>query len=644
MGRIKIRVLGVWAMRFYPLLRLFSRDRELLDKRHDWTLTCWDRDRTEKRLIKKVNREALIFAQIIQHCLARCHFVYAPPEGAEYQSARGQRIGKAQYVQYHAIRPSAEIIWFRLLINYRTLAGGYGNAVPYGVWTGNLVDDRTLYELSVATGRQVEAYAEDFHKGIWYKVYRLEGVGGLPIHVYFHDMLDKYPLDMSRGTLVMGVGLYHITQSRDLDDCSHIMIAGATRSGKSNMLNNLICGQLLFTDPSDVQFVLIDLKHLEFPWYEDSAHLFSAEPGKPGRIVKEADEAVAILKVMADEMGRRSRIMEKARCKKLSEWNRKFPDQKMPRLIVVIDEFAELMRSSGREVAQEVKRYIQRGSAVGAATGIHYWVCTQHPTSDVIDNSIKTNMQMVIAGRTQNWHQSITILGQRGAESLPLVEPKGRVLIQFGANLDEVQSPLITNDDIEWVVKISKGRGAGLVTMDGITPTIRPAQMVNWIIENIKGALPLKLMPDALHDYGITTTMWVAFAKKLAKGHEIRSGNTIYRAVRKGDKKGGWSLLAVGQIIDQTRESTAPPDEEPAESDYDEPTEEPETQPDLAPIAMPELSLEDRMAGALDSWRAMRDKRIRDNGGKQIAPDQHILGLDAGRGIQEPDVEGVGHQ
>lgn len=586
MSRITLQPLSALAMRFYDLYYFFSRDKDLLERRRRYTERLREQEALERQTIHEVTEESFIYAQIIQHALARMHMVYLP--SGEHQSAAGQKQDRAQYVQFQAICPSAKIIWYRILINYHTLWGGYLDALPYGVYTGMIADERTLYELSAACARQVEHEFDITapQDGFWLKVYRMEGVGGLPLEVSFHEMLEHYPQDMRRGTVVLGIGLYHNVHKRNMDDFSHMLIAGATRSGKSNMLNNLICGQLLFTDPTDLRIVLIDLKHLEFVHYRDCPHLYCD-------IITDAEKAVETLIALDEEMERRAKIMEQRLAKKLIEWNAHCaPEEKLPRILVIIDEYAALMLTSGKKVKQEVQRFVQHGTNIGAATGVHFWICTQHPVGEVIDNSIKTNMQLVIGGRTQNWQQSMTVLGARGLEELPLDNPKGRMIYQFGSEQHTIQAPYISNDDVAWCVAISRGRGAGLVTMDGIDPVIIPEGMAAWALDH-GGSLRKAWVDEELYRYGITDSMYRAFMRKLIQSKEIICRGEIF-AVRQQGKGGGWHLVATGRKVDPPLVEPEPeaPDEEPAESSPE-------------PAGPDPLTAEERASQGLDAWRAM---------------------------------------
>ncbi len=404
--------------------------------------------RARKKIASKVNGEAKIYAQIMQQTLARMRFVHTPTTSDSADSAGGQRRRRAQYVRFERCYTSAEVIWLKVLINVRTLLGAYRYALPYGVNSADIKDPYTIEELCYATGRKVTVVCyddddpdgpKDYSHGLWLAINRLEGIEGVPNLVLFSDMLELYPADMSSGPLLLGVGKHRKPAIYDLEQHPHVLVAGSTQSGKSNLINSWIAAILQLTDPADVRFILIDLKRMELVYFADSPHL--ARP-----VVTEPEDACQVLADMVMEMKKRSKMMER-QAKNLADWNETHPDQKLPRLIIVIDELATLTRCEDSRLRHEAARLLELLSNMGRSIGIHLWLCTQRPAKEVILPSIKTNMALVVAGKVPNNSQSLLMLDRDLAAKLPL--HPGRFIAKSGATFREVQAPLITEQDID---------------------------------------------------------------------------------------------------------------------------------------------------------------------------------------------------
>ncbi len=235
----------------------------------------------------------------------------------------------------------------------------------------------------------------------------------------------------------LGVDCYNRSLVLSVADMPHILIAGATGSGKSVLLNSMITSVLFGNTPSTVQFVMIDPKKVELSKYEGLPHL--ACP-----IVKDHASAVQTLESVCKEMDSRYNRMAAEGFKKAS-------DMGLPSLVVVIDELADLMLTSKYECEQSIIRIAQ----LGRAAGIHLIIATQRPTVNVITGLIKSNIPCKIALQTSSIRDSITILDHKGAESLT---GKGDALLKLPDRVEEIrfQSAYISDKDIENVVSYWK--------------------------------------------------------------------------------------------------------------------------------------------------------------------------------------------
>ncbi|MBD5132732.1 MAG: DNA translocase FtsK [Clostridiales bacterium] len=200
----------------------------------------------------------------------------------------------------------------------------------------------------------------------------------------------------------------------DLEKVPHLLIAGQTGSGKSAGLNSLITSLLYKSSPDDLRFILIDPKRVEFSKYRGMPHLLFE------KTISEPNDALNALKWAAGEMDRRFTVMAKYSCSKLSEYNA-LPEvtsgkiDKLPHIVIIIDELANLMQS---QVSGEIENRISQIAALARAAGIHLIVATQRPSADVITGTIKANLTSRIAFAVKDATNSRIIIDEVGAEAL----------------------------------------------------------------------------------------------------------------------------------------------------------------------------------------------------------------------------------
>ena len=200
----------------------------------------------------------------------------------------------------------------------------------------------------------------------------------------------------------------------DLEKIPHLLIAGQTGSGKSAGLNSLIVSLLYKSSPDNLRFLLIDPKRVEFSKFRGMPHLLFE------KTITEPNEALNALKWADNEMNRRYTVLQKYACSKLSEYN-SLPDvrsgkiSKLPHIVIIIDELANLMQSA---VSGEIESKISSIAALARAAGIHLIVATQRPSADVITGTIKANLTSRIAFKVPDAMNSRIIIDVLGAESL----------------------------------------------------------------------------------------------------------------------------------------------------------------------------------------------------------------------------------
>ncbi|MCC7129566.1 MAG: hypothetical protein B6D39_07460 [Anaerolineae bacterium UTCFX2] len=215
----------------------------------------------------------------------------------------------------------------------------------------------------------------------------------------------KSPLRFALGLNVSGNAV-----AADLSSMPHLLIAGATGSGKSVCVNALICCLLLHNTPNDLRIVMVDPKRVELTGYNGIPHLLAP-------VVVELERVVTVLQWVTREMDMRYRKLAEAGCRNIQEYNARMVAQrekKMPFLVVIIDELADLMMLS----PDETERTITRLAQLARATGIHLVIATQRPSVDVVTGLIKANFPARIAFAVASGVDSRVILDQPGAERL----------------------------------------------------------------------------------------------------------------------------------------------------------------------------------------------------------------------------------
>lgn len=208
-------------------------------------------------------------------------------------------------------------------------------------------------------------------------------------------------------SVVLGLDVAGHPQIADITKMPHLLIAGATGSGKSVAINTLLLSLLYQNTPNELKLILVDPKRVELSHYNDIPHLLTP-------VIVEADKTVSALKWAIAEMEHRYRILQQAGKRNIEEYNSAKGNEGMPYIVIVIDELAQLMSVS----ANEVEGFIVQLAQLARAVGIHLIIATQRPSVDVITGLIKANITTRVAFSVASQVDSRTILDQAGAEKL----------------------------------------------------------------------------------------------------------------------------------------------------------------------------------------------------------------------------------
>lgn len=231
-----------------------------------------------------------------------------------------------------------------------------------------------------------------------------------PNFVYTRDMVKKLnqEVDKYELPLILGKDITGKTVIKDLGKIPHLLVAGATGTGKSVAINSILAGLLMTKTPDEVKFIMVDPKMgVEMGLYNGIPHLLTP-------VVTDVSLVTNALEWVIGEMMRRYTQLKQINAKKLAEYNGKMGFTAMPYIVIVIDEMADLMLTSGIEVETKIQRIAQMGRAVG----IHLVLATQKPTVDVITGLIKSNIPGRMAFAVSTLIDSRVILDESGAETL----------------------------------------------------------------------------------------------------------------------------------------------------------------------------------------------------------------------------------
>ncbi len=286
-----------------------------------------------------------------------------------------------------------------------------------------------------------------------------------PEIVSMHSILASKKFQETNYELPVALGktISNETYILDLAKMPHLLVAGATGQGKSVGLNAILASLLYKKHPSQLKLVLVDPKKVELTLYNKLIkHYLAVLPDSEDAIITETQHVIHILNSLSTEMDDRYNLLKAAECRNIKEYNTKFISRRLnpnnghrhlPYVVVVIDEFADLIMTAGKEIELPLTRIAQLARAVG----IHMVIATQRPSTNIITGTIKANFPGRIAFRVSSMIDSRTILDSPGANHLV---GRGDMLIADGADLIRLQCAFIDTPEVETIAQfISEQRG-----------------------------------------------------------------------------------------------------------------------------------------------------------------------------------------
>ena len=313
----------------------------------------------------------------------------------------------------------------------------------------NLADDIALR--LAASSVRIEQIPGKSAIGIEVPNRELEGV-------QLREVLEspKFAAAKSRLTVGLGMDIGGSAIFADLGKMPHLLVAGATGSGKSVCINTLITSVLFKARPDEVKFILVDPKMVELSNYNGIPHLMVP-------VVTDAKKAASVLNWSVQEMEKRYAKFAENGVRNMQTYNERFPDDNMPAIVIIIDELADLMMVAPHDVEDAICRLAQKARAAG----IHMVLATQRPSVDVITGIIKANIPSRISFAVSSQIDSRTILDRSGAEKLL---GKGDMLFYpVGASKPRrVQGAFISDDEVESLLDFIRSQGQEMETNEEI--------------------------------------------------------------------------------------------------------------------------------------------------------------------------------
>lgn len=326
---------------------------------------------------------------------------------------------------------------------------------------------------------------------------------GIPNRCSFADLLPLVPESAPPLAFLVGYGENKRPEWRSLEDMPHLLGGGQTNGGKSNMMHVMLCTMIARNAPTDVKFLMVDLKFggIELGRYEGIPHLIHKRDEKskateyveavPTGIAENSNEGLEILKFLAHECDRRGRLFKEQKIQNLKIWNRKHKNNRLAEIVVAIDELALLLDDP--ETRKETFAMIRSLASTARAAGGHLIAFTQSANRNIINETVKVNFPGRICFSTPDASSSILFVGDGSAINLM---PAGRAYFKYGTNNFMVQTPLIEPHNIAEIIERAKG---GETTHVLKKHSLTPEEIIDWSIEDNASSLATR---DLFNKFG----------------------------------------------------------------------------------------------------------------------------------------------
>lgn len=409
-------------------------------------------DKKKTDLLQKgMAEEATIIVEQMKRTLSRLGFSHTYTIGKNT---------KTDLVEFDHVVVTPDQHQCKIFASKQGLWGGSIDMLPHGVFVTEIIKPKVMQELSVTLEREVWSphTSEDnfpLMNGAWIVVERLGLVEGIPKAVTYKQLMARYetadhskfpiPAGLRRGRRVNWVYL-------DSPSGIHLMFTGISGSGKSNGMRAMVSCVVEKQSPNDINFAFVDLKKQgDFREFETAPHCIKS--GDKG-VLTEINEVVEILqRVRAEMHARQTRIGQVAN--NLIDYNKRVqPEHRMPRIVVVFDEYANTRRARFTDEANIIDDICIEIGQVGRAAGISLWIGIQQPRRDNMPSPLRDNITTQFVGHQANVGAAQSATGNR--DSLKLEDFPGRMSANVGWKTEKVQMPFISEDDVKLAVQIAR--------------------------------------------------------------------------------------------------------------------------------------------------------------------------------------------
>lgn len=414
--------------------------------------------------------------------------------------------------------------------------------LPRGVNVLRLIDDEILTNLALACGHKITS-EYNVEIGAWYIVERATGVRGIPIHVKYQDMISAFPASADELTIPLGMGQNSKKIYRSLKEMPHLLIAGATDSGKSNAVNVIIGTLISRNSPENLRLLLVDLKGgMEFGFFEGVPHLLAIPELSSNGIIYGRENVPDVLEWLIREGERRMELLKNAGHKNVTRYNTNRKKGRLYRIVLVIDEWADvrLVKTVGSRAEDGLSNLASRMRAVG----IHVIVATQSPKKEVISTIIKTNLPAKIAFSCPSYTSSELILDNGDAKGLA---PQGRCIWQKGSEQLTLQTPYMPDGLIREIVDNAReGRNLQITTTHDVTLD----EVLEFALDQLAGELSIKRLFEHFRERGLTRAELQQWMSEI-EGQRISIRENEYSVSIQSGSAPRKLILAVGGEVEK---------------------------------------------------------------------------------------------
>lgn len=479
--------------------------------------------RREKAIDREIVRECKYFRELIPKVLANCGIDHRLPRADRGSLLEQKVLGIQNRQRVNIVETRYSRFAIYLWVDTREL--------PYRSQLPDLHTDAILETLSDACGRQV-AWRSEPGKGSWYVVWRNGAINAIPTMFNYREAVQMIPANAGPLYFIAGVGENNKLIKADITQMPHYLVAGSTFTGKSVHLNQMLCQIIERNTPDQVQFLMIDLKGgSEFAFYEHLPHLWQP-------IIKKPEDVIPALIAYENEMFRRQELFTSEHVKNIDGYNDKYPEAKLPYIVMIFDEMSLILNNPDREMAKAAEKRIANILALSRSAGMHSVICTQRPDKNVVKPYIKANAPVRICFAVPSFSDSIIVI-DRGDASLIEVETPGRAIFSAGPRLTELQSPYISDEQIDRIVADAIERGGG------VAPS-RPDQVtINDVLDEAINNFSGKLHTDKLYKVFAGRIPRAELDRMITQliGQTITFDGRRYEAVQKGTGRHGGRFL-----------------------------------------------------------------------------------------------------